>query len=65
MAVAGGRQKCGAQTKTTGRPCKATVMKGTSRCRKHQGKWSAQGVLDRRQRELDEAKKKLVKAHRK
>ncbi|MEU1309372.1 hypothetical protein ABZ419_10825 [Streptomyces cinnamoneus] len=40
-------------------------MKGTSRCRKHQGKWSAQGVLDRRQRELDEAKKKLVKAHRK
>ncbi|MBB4889322.1 hypothetical protein [Streptomyces netropsis] len=40
-------------------------MKGTSRCRKHQGEWSPQGVLDRRQRELDDAKRKLAKARRK
>ncbi|GGR39321.1 hypothetical protein GCM10010219_50490 [Streptomyces netropsis] len=65
MAVAGAQQKCGARTKSTGRPCKNAVMKGTSRCRKHQGEWSPQGVLDRRQRELDDAKRKLAKARRK
>ncbi|GGP36395.1 hypothetical protein GCM10010214_06590 [Streptomyces abikoensis] len=58
-------QKCGARTKTTGRPCEGTVVKGTSRCRKHQGEWSALGVLDRRERELKEAKRKQAKSRKK
>ncbi|MFG2182005.1 hypothetical protein ACGFLS_25265 [Streptomyces abikoensis] len=40
-------------------------MKGTSRCRAHQGEWSALGVLDRRERELKEAKRKLAKSRKK
>lgn len=58
-------QRCGWRTKTTGKPCKRAVTPGTSRCWRHQGKWTAAGKVQSLQEELKEAKRKLAKSRRK
>lgn len=64
MRVAKVPQRCGWRT-AAGKPCKLPVKRGTSRCWRHQGEWSAGGQMQRIQRELREAKEKLSKMRKK
>lgn len=52
--------KCGAPTKAGGR-CQRPVVTGTSRCPVHQGPWSSYGVVQRKEKEAKEKKRKIRK----
>ncbi|GHG48641.1 hypothetical protein GCM10018779_07010 [Streptomyces griseocarneus] len=64
MRVAKVPQRCGART-GAGKPCRLPVRRGTSRCWRHQGEWTAGGRLLLLQKELKEAKEKLIKSRKK